>query len=324
MLFVIRALTAFVLVFLPFSLGAEKAEKRAILATNIKSIAESDDKEASILEKISSYSLGWINGELDKTEEKIKSNTNFTHFGINIGVDTLGLKSEYSPYMELMSVYRLLEKSNVFLFNQTSLSNFEGRNTINTGFGGRYIFDDDKAILGINSFYDVELEAQHQRYGYGAEFLTSLLEFRTNYYEGISGMKTVNGLEEGPLDGSDFKVTGNLPYLKGASIYLENSYWTDKANYSFKTEEFGISAEVLDNLSLTIAEQKKDKKNPNTVVSLNYSIALGQKSKAPEEKENKNNLWNFKSVRNELYKPVERENKIVKKQIKLGVTVSGY
>ena len=116
-------------------------------------------------------------------------------------------------------------------------------------------------------------------------------------------MKTVNGLEEGPLDGSDFKVTGNLPYLEGASIYLENSFWTDKANYSFKTEEFGISAEVLDNLSLTIAEQKKDKKNPNTVVSLNYSIALGQKSKAPEEKENQNNRWNFKSVRNELYKP---------------------
>ena len=45
---------------------------------------------------------------------------------------------------------------------------------------------------------------------------------------------------------------------------------------------------------------------------------------APEEKENQNNRWNFKSVRNELYKPVERENKIVKKQIKLGVTVSGY
>ena len=154
MFFIIRALTVFLLVFLPFSLGAEKADKRATFATNIKSIAESDDKEASILEKISSYSLGWINGELDKTEEKIKSNTNFTHFGINIGVDTLGLKSEYSPHLELMSVYRLLEKSNVFLFNQTSLSNFEGRNTINTGFGGRYIFDDDKAILGINSFFD--------------------------------------------------------------------------------------------------------------------------------------------------------------------------
>ena len=120
------------LVFLPFSLGAEKADKRATFATNIKSIAESDDREASILEKISSYSLGWINGELDKTEEKIKSNTNFTHFGINIGVDTLGLKSEYSPYMELMSVYRLLEKSNVFLFNQTSLSNFEGPFTLRT------------------------------------------------------------------------------------------------------------------------------------------------------------------------------------------------
>ena len=92
MLFVIRVLTAFLLVFLPLSLVAEKADKRAFLATNIKSIAESDDKEASILGKISSYSLGWINEELDKTEEKIKSNTNFTHFGINIGVVSLGLR----------------------------------------------------------------------------------------------------------------------------------------------------------------------------------------------------------------------------------------
>ena len=46
MLFVIRALTVFLLVFLPFSLGAEKADKGATFATNIKSIAESDDKEA--------------------------------------------------------------------------------------------------------------------------------------------------------------------------------------------------------------------------------------------------------------------------------------
>ena len=60
------------------------------------------------------------------------------------------------------------------------------------------------------------------------------------------------------------------------------------------------------------------------MVSLNYSIALGQKSKASEEKENKHNRWSFKSVRNELYKPIERENKIVKKKIKLGITVSGY
>ena len=34
--------------------------------------------------------------------------------------------------------------------------------------------------------------------------------------------------------------------------------------------------------------------------------------------------FKLKSVMSELYKPVQRENRIMKKSIKLGVTVSGY
>jgi hypothetical protein len=33
---------------------------------------------------------------------------------------------------------------------------------------------------------------------------------------------------------------------------------------------------------------------------------------------------NLKPIREKLYKPVQRENRIAKKAIKLGVTVSGY
>ena len=42
-------------------------------------------------------------------------------------------------------------------FNQTSLSNFDGRNTVNIGIGARYIFNADTTILGANTFFDYEL-----------------------------------------------------------------------------------------------------------------------------------------------------------------------
>ena len=60
------------------------------------------------------------------------------------------------------------------------------------------------------------------------------------------------------------------------------------------------------------------------VIALNYSIPLGAKRSTTNSKTDRDFTFKFKSVRSELYKPVQRENRIMKKSIKLGVTVSGY
>ena len=117
------------------------------------------------------------------------------------------------------------------------------------------------------------------------------------------------------------KFTGKRPY---ADIYFEKSYWTDNVGFKTNNEELGISAEIAKNLTLTVAQQKKESKDTAGVIALNYSIPLGAKRSTTSSKADRDFTFKLKSVRSELYKPVQRENRIMKKSIKLGVTVSGY
>ena len=70
--------------------------------------------------------------------------------------------------------------------------------------------------------------------------------------------------------------------------------------------------------------EKKESKDAVGVIALNYSIPLGAKTSTLDSKADRDFTLKLKSVRSELYKPVQRENRIMKKSIKLGVTVSGY
>ena len=312
----------FIVVFV-FSQAVAEVNNSATanMASVAKELAQSENQRNTIRSYLSRYSFGLINSDIDKTEREIESNTNFTHLNLNIGSDSLGLRNGSSALTELMAVYRLYETPNSFFFNQTSLSNFDGRNTINIGIGARYIFNADTTILGANSFFDYELDSAHRRLGFGAELITSLLDVRANSYDAQSGTVSYKGVDETALDGYDVKFTGKMPY---ADIYFEKSYWTDNSGYKTNNEELGISAEITKNLTLTVAQQKKESKDAVGVIALNYSIPLGAKSSIANSKADREFTFKLKSVRSELYKPVQRENRIMKKSIKLGVTVSGY
>ena len=293
----------------------------ANMAITAKELAQSENQGVTIRNYISRFSFGLLNSEIDKTERKIEGSTNFTHLNLNIGSDSLGLRNGSSALTELMAVYRLYETPNSFFFNQTSLSNFDGRNTLNIGIGARYIFNADTAILGANTFFDYELDSAHRRVGFGGELITSLLEIRANSYDAQSETISYKGVDETALDGYDMRFTGKIPY---ADIYFEKSYWTDNVGFKTNNEELGISAEIAKNLTLTVAQQKKESKDAVGVIALNYSIPLGAKRSTTNSKADRDFTFKLKSVRSELYKPVQRENRIMKKSIKLGVTVSGY
>ena len=58
--------------------------------------------------------------------------------------------------------------------------------------------------------------------------------------------------------------------------------------------------------------------------SLNYSVPLGGANQPAKVKQDGDWSSKFEPIREKLYRPVQRENRIMKKAIKLGVTVSGY
>ena len=311
----------------PIAVNAEQDVLKYQIPTIVKNIAEGAERGAAAetaKQELHSFSLGLANSKLNLLEDEILSETGFTHLEFSLGSDIFGLDSGTKTKSEVMAVYGLHETNNLFLFNQTSIVNFDSRRTFNIGLGARHITDDETLILGANAFYDYESKSGHKRSSLGFELLTAMLEFRANTYNAISGTIAYNGINETALDGRDMKLTANLPYLYSSNVYYSSGKWKDGLGYETKTKEFGIAAEVLPNLFVTVAQQKKDSTKATTVASISYSIPLGNAAKTKRVMQDGNWDSRMKPIREKLYKPVQRENRIMKKAIKLGVTVSGY
>jgi len=311
----------------PIAVNAEQDVLKYQIPTIVKNIAEGAERGAAAetaKQELHSFSLGLANSKLNLLEDEILSETGFTHLEFSLGSDIFGLDSGTKTKSEVMAVYGLHETNNLFLFNQTSIVNFDSRRTFNIGLGARHITDDETLILGANAFYDYESKSGHKRSSLGFELLTAMLEFRANTYNAISGTIAYNGINETALDGRDMKLTANLPYLYSSNVYYSSGKWKDGLGYETKTKEFGITAEVLPNLFVNVAQQKKDSTKAKTVASISYSIPIGNAAKTKRVMQDGNWDSRMKPIREKLYKPVQRENRIMKKAIKLGVTVSGY
>jgi hypothetical protein len=311
---------------LPLAASSEENFLKYKLPSIVKNIAQGyeDGAATSVAkEEISAFTLDMANSGLNLVENSLLDNTRFTHLELSLGSDALGLDTGKQSKSELMAVYGLYETSNTFLFNQTSLTNFNKRNTINIGFGARHINDDETVIVGVNAFYDYETKSAHKRTSLGLELLTSMLELRANKYSAVSKTIRYNGIDETALDGQDVKLTANLPYFYASNVYYTHGKWKDGLGYEVKTKEAGITAEIAPNLTVRVAHQKNGTKKAETVASISYSIPLGNSAKSKKKMQDGSWSLNMRPIREHLYKPVQRENRIVKKVVKLGLTVSG-
>jgi hypothetical protein len=321
-------LTTSLVALMPLSLNAEIGLSNAQLAGSAAVVAqgiEDGNAREAVAGEVSKYVLGTLNSGLNSIEDRALAATNFTHLELSLGYDTFGLGITGSKISaDVMSVYRLYENETTFLFNQSSLTRFNNRTTVNTGLGARYITSDEKMIFGANVFYDYEIEAKHKRTGLGVEFITSMFELRANRYNAVSG-KIIGGkyIGETALDGRDFKLTANLPYFYSSNIFFTDSQWKDGAGYVTNTEEFGLKAELLPNAYFTIASQQQDAGKRQQVVSFSYTIPLGKT--AGSKKKMQDGSWsaNLKPIREKLYQPVQRENKTIKKRVRIGVVAVG-
>jgi len=323
-------LTSTIIALSALPLSAQEVAKSGKFASIVKNIGNAlniGQGEEAVESEVNALAVDAANAGLDQVEDKVLSTSNFTHFELSVGSDTMGLdKNKSDTKTEAMTVYRLKETGNWFFFNQTSAVNFNNRTTVNTGFGARHINDADTVITGYNIFYDYELQSKHERVGAGLELLSSIFEFRANAYQAVSGT-IIGGTydTEAALDGYDAKLTANLPYFYSSNLYGKVSNWKDAASYETEHYEAGINAEIAPNLTLRVAAQhKKDTGNTEGVASLSYSVPLGGANQPAKVKQDGDWSTKFEPIREKLYRPVQRENRIMKKAIKLGVTVSGY
>ena len=272
-----------------------------------------------------------------KVENKIYSKID--DFAQNIGEDfadslidfenlkyldfSFNVQEGFDPSIQIESVSKLIEYDDGALFNQLNLISQDSKTTINLGIGKRKLFDNDTYMLGTNFFIDYQFDESHLRSGLGFEAISNSLDFIANYYNAISGFKNTSDGREKALDGYDLKLNYHLSNKSNTDLFLQLFEWENpNSTYEEKGEKLGMTSSI-GNLAFEIGYLNDNKDNDGLFGSLKVVIPLGEQREIinkNNENINKNNL----NVRNKLYMPVQRENKIKLVKISSGVKVSGF
>ena len=267
--------------------------------------------------------LGKTNQFIDKVTESftnlVKRNDRVKYLDLKIDV-----QESLKPTISMTNVNRIIENTNSALFNQNSLSLHDNDQTINFGLGYRSLINEDKILLGGNVFLDYSFDEQHQRQGVGVEAISSVFDVRGNYYDATSGVQTLgDGSTEEALDGWDARLDYHLPVSDDIRIFaglfeFENAAGT----FELDGEKYGLSGR-LNRLSFEAGYIDDNKTGDGSFANITYVFPLGNKqamkNTSPE------NFMEYVSVRDRLYEPVKRENKIrVVKISAANIVVSGF
>ena len=225
------------------------------------------------------------------------------------------------PEWEIITVQPLIDNGEDITFFQGSLLRWDGdRDTINLGIGQRKFLMNKNIMIGVNTFYDHELEVDHSRLGLGTELITSVGEARYNIYSAnsnaIENLDRGAGAKESVYDGRDFELGTHIPYIPAWKIYAKYFEWDlgniENNGYTY-TSEFNTPFGLIVSAGLTKYDNSKDEQ---PFIKISYSSI----NKSKDKKITQNSAYSFNSVEDKKLTKVRRENKIKIK--KIGFTVS--
>jgi adhesin/invasin len=194
--------------------------------------------------------------------------------------------------------------------------------TVNFGLGYRNLINDDKVMLGVNLFLDYSFDDAHQRNGVGVEAISSVFDLRGNYYDATSGIQTLgDGSTEEALDGWDVRIDYHLPLEYDVNVFAGIFDFENAAgSFELKGEKYGLSGNA-GNTNFEIGYVDDNKAGDGAFGNVTMVFDLGQ----PKRLSTTNGALEYVSVRDQLYTPVKRENKIrVVKVSALNIVVSGF
>ena len=233
------------------------------------------------------------------------------------------VQDSLNPAISITNVNSLFENTNSAFFNQNTLTHNKDEQTINFGLGYRTLLNDDKLLLGANIFYDYAFDDNHRRIGAGIEAISSVFDLRGNIYEAESDITTLtDGSTEEALDGWDARLDYHIPV--GFDLRLFGTYfdWENKAKtYENKGEQYGIAGQYgLVKFEVGYRDEEDKKKDAFAKISMVIPLgSVASSSVIPR------GAFELVSVRDQMYEPVERENRIRVVKISAGnVVVSGF
>lgn len=168
---------------------------------------------------------------------------------------SVGVQADSKPRWSIETIQPLLMDENNTLFVQGRVSHKDSDETMNAGLGYRYLLDDKSWMLGANAFYDRTFDNDHERVGVGVEAFNPYATFRGNYYNAISGLKTVEtagGITttERALDGWDVEAETPVPYVPWARFVGKIYEWDGQNLKDVNGYSAGVRMYPVSNLEI--------------------------------------------------------------------------
>jgi hypothetical protein len=303
------------------SSNADPSKISGPAASIVKNITEAPSFETGVKTEVLGAVLSAANRKADTFSENVLGKR-LKFLEIEFGLEK-NENDEDKLNIEMQAVYGLKETQDLFLFNQSSLVNYDSRTTLNFGFGARKINTEETFIIGVNAFYDYELASGHKRGSLGLEALSHSLDLKANFYKAFTKTRKYGDVNETALDGSDLKLSYEVPTKYKPKLYVKHSDWKDGASYSTKNTEFGVTLELNKNSRFRLASLDTKNKKQELVTSIIYSVPLGGVQNVSGTSQQAIGAASSTSLREKMYRPVERENRIMKKAVG-SVVVSGF
>jgi len=177
---------------------------------------------------------------------------------------SIDLREAHSPDFSILGVREIAPIDDGTFFTQFSLFNTEMANGKaggderiigNLGFGARKLAQDNTILYGINNFYDLDFEENHNRASLGAEVRSAVLAFHFNKYQRISDDYN----EENVLNGWEYQLSSQIPYLHWASAFVNEYRWDGVLRDDVRGKKMGSEMLLTPNLNMEIAYDDKDK-----------------------------------------------------------------
>ena len=132
--------------------------------------------------------------------------------------------------------------------NHEPFANDDERHLLNLGFGLRSLANNNNAVIGANVFYDYEFDEGHSRASVGVEYLASNFQLSANIYDRLSESESYASgsttLTEEVLNGYDYSVVGEVPYLPWANL-IYNGYRWDQSGPDLEGNRISLEARIL-------------------------------------------------------------------------------
>ena len=277
--------------------------------------AFSETSETLVKNKAINKVNNYTSNIVQRFSDSIKKNDRIKY--LDIGFE---FRQKGKSTLDIKAVNKLKENKDSIFFNQTSISLHDNDETINFGLGYRKLFNDDLLMLGSNVFYDFQPNQHHARNSLGIEAISSVFDIRGNYYNALSGYKDTDAGEEKALDGMDAQIDYHLPGKNDVNFFANIFEWKNSSSdYKIRGEKYGTNFKIS-NLLIEGGYLNDNKNNDGAFGSITLVLPSGAIDETTQDRK----PFEFVSVRDKLYQPVKRENKIKVIKIASGVTVSGY